>query len=98
SDELFAAINTLVAGSEQPCAAPAGAETACLPELVNWDDALAYVGGDEELLRELVQTFVVEYPRWLRALDAALARNDPSGVHDAAHPFKNSLSVVGAKA
>src|SRR5206468_1015957 len=68
-----------------------------LRDLVDWDAALGYVGGDESLLRELVQAFLVECPAWLRQLDEALAVNDAQRVHAVAHPFKNSLYTLGAK-
>jgi CheY-like chemotaxis protein len=95
SDELYAAIQALVEPNGER--EPAVPTSPPLLELVDWQSALNYVGGDEELLRELTQTFVSECPRWLKALDAALSRNDAAGVSAAAHPFKNSLSVLGAK-
>ena len=95
SDELYAAIQSLVEPNGER--EPAVPTSPPLQELVDWQSALNYVGGDEELLRELTQTFVSECPRWLKALDAALSRNDAAGVSAAAHPFKNSLSVLGAK-
>ncbi|MFL5338812.1 MAG: response regulator, partial [Gemmataceae bacterium] len=51
SEELYAAIRNLAEGcdvSEEPVA---NNEAAPLRRLVDWDQALSYVGGDEELLR-----------------------------------------------
>ena len=98
SEELYSAIQRLAAGqciAENP---PPAADPAPLRSLVDWDQALSYVGGDEDLLRELIQTFVAECPRWIADLDAGLGRDDAQAVSAAAHPFKNSLSVVGATA
>ena len=44
-------------------------------EVVHWQAALEYVGGDEPLLRELLAVFLEECPRWLTEL--AQARSTP---------------------
>ena len=100
SDELYSAIAALVDAAPKPVeSSPIVPKSAPpLRELVAWDEALGYVGGDEELLRELIQTFVVECPVWMRSLDAALKRNDADAIHAVCHPFKNSLYLFGAKA
>jgi PAS domain S-box-containing protein len=92
SAEMFAAIARLTTRS-------AGAQAAAedLRRLVDWDAALGCVGGDEELLRDLTHTFLHEYPTWLARLDDALARGDPAATRGAAHPFKNSLQMLGAR-
>lgn len=98
SDELYAAISRLARPRPQ-----ANQPSACSPspgelkELLAWDEALSYVDGDVDLLRDLTGTFLNQCPHWLTDLDAALAQNNPGGVHDAAHPFKNSLTLLGAK-
>src|SRR5439155_5509752 len=98
SDELFATIDTLVNGAGESPGEAAEGRPMSLKELIDWDQALGYVGGDADLLRDLVKSFVAECPKWLRSLDAALAAGDAAAVHAAVHPFKNSLQLVGARA
>jgi CheY-like chemotaxis protein len=95
SAEMFAAIARLTALPEAGPAAPAPAED--LKQLVDWDAALGCVAGDEELLRDLTRTFLHEFPKWLGRLDEALACGDPTAARNAAHPFKNSLQMLGAR-
>jgi CheY-like chemotaxis protein/HPt (histidine-containing phosphotransfer) domain-containing protein len=96
--ELHAAIARLTpAGSSaEPHSTPASS-SARLRELVDWESALCYVGGDEELLRDLTGTFLRECPRWRERVKAAIAAGDPAELHAAAHPFKNSLNTLGAR-
>ena len=64
---------------------------------VDRDLALANVGGDQELLAEIVELFVVESPRMLAAIDRAVASSDPTALQLAAHTLKGSASVFGAQ-
>jgi len=59
--------------------------------------ALSRVGGDFELLREVVGLFLDDYPRALDKIRNALAANDASGVEHNAHSLKGSVSTFGAK-
>ena len=61
------------------------------------DAALARVGGDAELLKELAELFLQEYPRSLAQLHAALEHQDPQGVQTAAHGLKGAVANFGAK-
>jgi len=65
----------------------------------NMDEALALsrVGGDFELLREVVGLFLDDYPRTLEKIRSAVAANDASGVEHNAHTLKGSVSTFGAK-
>ena len=65
----------------------------------NMDEALALsrVGGDFELLREVVGLFLDDYPRTLEKIRSAVAANDASGVEHNAHSLKGSVSTFGAK-
>src|SRR5262249_43102884 len=72
-------------------AAPAAAE-------LNWDEALAYAGGDRELLRDLVGIFLEHCGHWLADLRTALASGEPARVRSAAHAVKGSLAPLGARA
>lgn len=59
--------------------------------------AMSRVGGDAELLKELGQLFLEEYPRLMRELREAQARKDARMVERAAHGLKGSVANFGAK-
>ena len=60
------------------------------------ENALARVGGDEELLREIAALFLADYPRVLADLRAAVARSDAKAIENTAHGLKGSVSTFGA--
>jgi len=64
---------------------------------VDRDLALANVGGDQELLAEIVELFVGESPRMMAAVDRAVASSDAAALRLAAHTLKGSASVFGAQ-
>jgi len=59
--------------------------------------ALEYVGGDRELLSELIGIFAVDGVEYLHALQEAMAASDPAALMRAAHTLKGSLRVLGAR-
>ena len=59
--------------------------------------ALSRVGGDFELLREVVGLFLDDYPQSLEKIRNAVAANDSSAVEHQAHSLKGSVSTFGAK-
>ena len=59
--------------------------------------ALDRVGGDEELLREVVQLFLGEYPELLAEIEQAVTKSDALRLERAAHTLKGSLSTIGAE-
>jgi len=58
--------------------------------------ALKSVGGDRELLCEIIEAFLEECPRITTALAAAIERRDTSATHRAAHTLKGDLFTLGA--
>ncbi len=60
--------------------------------------ALAYAGGDRQLLGELLSIFLADSPDQLRALRDAVAGTDPAALMRAAHTLSGSLRVLGATA
>ena len=60
--------------------------------------ALSRVGGDAELLKEIAQLFIAEYPRVLNELHEAMARGDARLVERTAHGLKGSVANFGAPA
>jgi two-component system, sensor histidine kinase and response regulator len=68
-------------------------DSACEPEA-----AIQRLGGDEQLYRELVQSFVDDTAGMVPRLIAALAAGDCEGVHRAAHCLKGTAATCGALA
>jgi two-component system, sensor histidine kinase and response regulator len=56
------------------------------------------VGGDRELLRELVALFLESYPRQLTELREAATRGDGAAVERGAHAMKGSVGNFSAQA
>jgi hypothetical protein len=65
------------------------------PANIDWSAVLDDLGGDEELLRELVEAFVVMYPSTLEEIRQALFREDLRAVACGAHKLKGSVSNFG---
>ncbi len=59
--------------------------------------ALSRVGGDFDLLREVVELFLNDYPNSLEKIRTAVNAHDPSGVEHHAHSLKGSVSTFGAQ-
>jgi HPt (histidine-containing phosphotransfer) domain-containing protein len=59
--------------------------------------ALTRVGGDAELLCEVIGLFLDDYPQSLEKIREALNTGDPSGVEQHAHSLKGSVSIFGAQ-
>ncbi|MHC5001943.1 MAG: response regulator [Planctomycetota bacterium] len=97
-DELFAEIARLVsrepAAAGELAAAPTGGEAAVLDRAV----ALAGLGGDEQLLGEIVELFRKQRPATLASIRDALAAGDHEGAERHAHMLKGSLGTLGATA
>jgi|SRR5689334_3689616 len=60
--------------------------------------ALARVGGDLELLKEIATLFLDEYPRALDDMRKALATGDAKLLEHAAHGLKGSVANFSAPA
>lgn len=67
-------------------------------EVVDFDEALSRVAGDEQMLRELAEIFLEESPKWLEKIETAISEQQPEGVFRAAHDIKGSTEVFGAEA
>jgi len=65
--------------------------------LIDWSVARRTVQGDEELLRELVSTFLEEIPRMLDTMRTAIDAHDSTSLQRAAHTLKGALGHFGAQ-
>jgi two-component system sensor histidine kinase/response regulator len=59
--------------------------------------ALSRVGGDAELLKEIAELFLDDYPKSLIELRAAVQVGDARRVERSAHGLKGSVSNFGAR-
>ena len=64
--------------------------------LVNWDDAFETVGGDRELLCELLNVFVAERDNMIGEIRMALQSRNPQELRRTAHAIKGALNHLGA--
>lgn len=62
---------------------------------VDWHVAFDAVGGRRELLQELVEIFIVEYPKVLQAIDQAIQQGNAKGLQLSAHQLKGCLRYFG---
>ena len=61
-------------------------------------NSLSYnYGGDPELVVELAQVFLQEYPRYLAALDDAMSAGNGKEIRSVAHRLRGSLGIFGAQ-
>lgn len=58
--------------------------------------ALDRVGGDEELLAEVAQLFIEDYPNSVGEIEEALRTGDAKKLERAAHSLKGAASNFGA--
>jgi PAS domain S-box-containing protein len=67
-------------------------------QLKQLDEALALsrVGGDVELLKEVVELFLDDYPEAFERIRQAVASRDASALEHNAHSLKGSVSTFGA--
>jgi two-component system sensor histidine kinase/response regulator len=80
--------------------APMIADTNPLPNADTWNKAetLDRLGGDEQLLEELIHIFASESPKLLDKLRQAVSTADVDAVMRGAHSIKGELSCLGAVA
>ncbi|HKI36004.1 MAG TPA: response regulator [Gemmataceae bacterium] len=94
--ELIEAIAAAVgAASPDP---PDGSEPLTPGEAPDWESALERVGGDRELLVELVRLYLQECPGWLADMRRGLQAGDAVMVKRVAHNLKSCLGNFGARA
>jgi PAS domain S-box-containing protein len=97
--ELRNTIESVVPGGHIMDYKPTPQESAVEEQFAKLDEALALsrVGGDIELLKEVVGLFLDDYPKALEKVRNAIAANDASAVEHHAHSLKGSVSTFGAK-
>jgi CheY-like chemotaxis protein len=77
---------------------PTAASTASDGKAFDRTIAMKRVGGDEELLNELIEIFLQETPKLMNQVREAIAEQDSPTLRRAAHSIKGSASNFGAAA
>ncbi len=67
-------------------------------EVVDMQSALAAVGNDRELLNEVLQVFLNEYPRQLQDMKVAIENRDGETLRRVAHTLKGAVRMYGLEA
>ncbi|HEX3152465.1 MAG TPA: response regulator [Gemmataceae bacterium] len=93
-DALFNVL-TRLARKESSVTVALAADGALL-KLIDWNEALAHVRGDVDLLRELAGIFLSEWGHWSGELAAGVAAGDAQLVRRTAHTIKGSLGTFAA--
>jgi two-component system, sensor histidine kinase and response regulator len=91
--QLLALMEKVGGGSAQPDATqppPATGGTG-----FDWSEGLAAVGGDQELLRTVIEAAAEECPRLLAAIRQALQDGNPDELRRAAHTLKGAIRMFG---
>jgi CheY-like chemotaxis protein len=86
-------------GSDGAASADAPSRSAS-PRAGTFDEktALAYTGGDRQLLEEVIGLFRKDSPRSLRRIERALHKRDGDALRMAAHALKGAIATVGSSA
>jgi len=66
-------------------------------QLVDWKDAHETVGGDRELLLDLIQVFIEERDNMLGQIKQAIESGNPAALRLSAHALKGAMDHLGAK-
>jgi HPt (histidine-containing phosphotransfer) domain-containing protein len=66
------------------------------PEVLDETAALASVGGDRQLLAEIVNIFLTQCPVWLQEIRAAIEQGEAVKLQCSAHALKGSVGTFGA--
>lgn len=65
--------------------------------VISKDELLDRVGGDEELLREIADIFLSEYPALIEDIRSAISEKDARKLEHSAHTLKGSVANFGAE-
>ncbi len=65
---------------------------------IDWDLVLDGMMGDESLLRDCIEACLLEVPRFLDSIHAALAQKDNDALKRAAHSLKGSIALLHVQA
>jgi two-component system sensor histidine kinase/response regulator len=93
---LFEAIERLVPGPKAAPAAPPPQQLPARKPSFDGNGLLARADGNVQLMKELVNLFLAEYPKSLSTIGDAVAKRDSKKLEFAAHTLKGALSNLSA--
>ena len=64
----------------------------------DYDRLLAATGDDQQLAKELIDIFLMDYPKMMSEADLAARERRLDDLHRVAHTFKGNLRFMGAEA
>ena len=64
--------------------------------VLDWSEALRSVKGDQQLLREVAQALIEEFPGLMKTMQQALSDGDTDALGRAAHTLKGAVRYFGA--
>ena len=96
--ELLKMIESVVPGGNLMNADLRSETSSVEAQLQQLDESLALsrVGGDVELLKEVVELFLEDYPSTFERIKSAIANRDAKALEHHAHSLKGSVSTFGA--
>ena len=97
--ELFEAVETLAGDTAEPSSEPASVSPVSDNAVIfDQDAALHSTGGSMEVLRDIAELFLQEYPVWLEQLQQSIATSNADVLRRTAHSVKGSSSYFGTEA
>jgi len=96
AEELFATIEQLASGKKREDAEERPREASA--DVLDRDTVFTRVGGDPELLLEMVSVFRDESSKLLHEIRSGVSRRDGAAVERAAHSLKGALAALAARA
>ncbi len=96
---LFEAIERLTGRPSTVQAVEAGNDPQLKPQnkAIDWAQAFQTVGGDQDLLKELIEVFLSDQLKMLKDLDLALQKQDRRELRLKAHGLKGALNHLGCR-
>jgi signal transduction histidine kinase/CheY-like chemotaxis protein len=85
--------------SSSPAAKPAS-QAPSMPSVqpgATFRELVTRVGGDEKLLKRMIQTFLRDTPKRIAGIAAAIRKNNPEALASLAHALKGSVGIFGAE-
>ena len=93
--ELYAALDEVAGQTPMATCEPVSGKEES--EVLDKATALANLGGDEEMLAEVAQTFLVECSRLMAEVREAIHRKNSLALEHAAHSMKGSVGAFAAR-
>ncbi len=95
ADTLVRTIRTCV--GDAPADAAPDASPPVLREVIDWDEALARMDGDEVVLGELLRLFLQDSGHMMERLEEARTSGDAKRIERAAHGLKGASATISAR-